>query len=99
MQILGDPEQGVEVAQTALALLDVGLDHIAAGAGPIMPFVALLQLGGDELRARALDHVVAEPAQQLGGQAFIAHQSTALEDRGADGEILSAEPDALLDGA
>src|SRR5690606_23001333 len=32
VDVLGDPEQRVEVAQAALALLDVGLDEIARGA-------------------------------------------------------------------
>ena len=68
VQVLGDPEQGVQVAQAALALLDVGLDHVAAGAGPGLALVALLQLGGDELGAGALDHLLAEAALQLLGQ-------------------------------
>ncbi len=62
VQILGDPEQGVQVAQPTLALLDVRLDQIAARAGARVPLVALLQLGGDELRPRPLDHLVAETA-------------------------------------
>ena len=32
VEILGDPEERVEVAQAALAFLDVGLDQIARGA-------------------------------------------------------------------
>ena len=32
IEIFGNPEEGVEVAKTALAVLDVGLDQIARGA-------------------------------------------------------------------
>ena len=77
VQVLGDPEQGVQVAQAALALLDVGLDHVAAGAGAGMALVALLQLGGDEFGAGALDHLLAEAALQLLGQALVAGQPAA----------------------
>ncbi len=99
MQVLGDPEQGVQVAQAALALLDVGLDHVAAGAGPGVTLVAFLQLGAHELGGRALDHLGAEPALQLLGQLLVAGQPPRLQDRGADGEVLARELDALLDGA
>ena len=44
----GDPEQRVEIAQAALAVLDIGLDQIAAGARLVMAFVALAELAGDE---------------------------------------------------
>ena len=44
----GDPEQRVEIAQAALAVLDVGLDEIAAFARLEMALVALGELAGDE---------------------------------------------------
>src|SRR5690606_39459366 len=40
-QRAGDPEQGVEVAKTALAVLDIGLDAVADGAGLLQAHVAL----------------------------------------------------------
>ncbi len=45
VEILGDPEQRLQVAQAALAVLDVGLDQIAAFAGLGMALVALGELG------------------------------------------------------
>jgi hypothetical protein len=60
--------------------------------------VALLQLGGDELGAGAADHIVLEAAHQLVRQLLVAGETAGLQDRGADGEVLAGELDALLDG-
>src|SRR5580658_7641220 len=40
VDIFGDPEQRVEIAKSALALLDVGLDQITRFALPLHAFVA-----------------------------------------------------------
>ena len=53
MGVFADPEEGVEVAQAALALLDVGLDQIAALADLAVALVAFGELGlrtGDQVR-------------------------------------------------
>ena len=99
VQVLGDPEQRVQVAKGALALLDVGLDHEPAGAGAGMALVALLQLGGDEFRARPLDHFGAEPGVQTIGQNRVADQAASLEDRGADRHVGAGQLDALVQGS
>ena len=99
VQVAGDPEQGVQVPEAALALLDVGLDHEAAGAGPGVALVALAQLGGDELGASALHHLVAEALGQLRRQRFVAGKAAGLQDRGADGDVFTREPHAFVDGA
>src|SRR4051812_23782891 len=44
MHILPNPVERVEIAQTALAVLDVGLDHVSAVAHPDMALVALSEL-------------------------------------------------------
>ena len=49
----GDPQQRLQVAQAALALLDVGLEHEAGIAHALMALVALGELGLDERGARA----------------------------------------------
>ncbi len=95
MKILGDPEQGVQIAQAALALLDVGLDHEPAGPGLGVALIPLLQLGGDELRGRAADHLIAKALAKIGRQGLIAGEAPRLQDRGADGDILARELDAL----
>jgi len=61
--------------------------------------VPLAQLGGDKLGAGPLDHLLAEAADQFAGQALVAGQLAGLQHRGADGEILAAEAQALLDRA
>ena len=38
VDVFGDPEQSVQVAQAAFAVLDVGLDHVAELAGAAMAF-------------------------------------------------------------
>src|SRR5262249_8668294 len=47
-QELGDPEQRMEIAQAALAVLHIGLDEITALARLEMPLVALGELARDE---------------------------------------------------
>ena len=63
-QIFGDPQQPVQVAQAALALLDVRLQHIAAVAHALMACIALGQLGVDEGDGAAVHHLGREPALQ-----------------------------------
>src|SRR5262249_62076493 len=48
VNIFGDPEQRVQVAQAPLAVLDVGLDQIARLAGAAVTLFPLRELGGDE---------------------------------------------------
>ena len=45
VEILADPEQRLQVAQAAFAVLDVGLDQIAAFAGLAVALVAFGELG------------------------------------------------------
>jgi hypothetical protein len=56
VDILADPVERVQIAQAALALLDVGFDDIAAVAQPLVPLVALGQLLGHELALGAGHH-------------------------------------------
>ena len=54
VDVFGDPEQRVQIAQAALAVLDVRLDQVARLAGAAMALLALGELGGDEFGAGAL---------------------------------------------
>ncbi len=89
----------MEVAQAALALLDVGLDQVAGGALLAMALVALGKLGGDEGRAGSLDHLGVEAGDQRIVEGAIAPDVARLEHRGADGHVGAGEPDALVDAA
>ena len=50
IHIFGDPIEGLEIPQTALALLDVRLEDISRVAKPDMALVALFQFRGDEFK-------------------------------------------------
>lgn len=60
VEVFPDPVERLEVAQPALALLDVGFEHIALAALPLVALAAFLELGVDEFRARAAEEVVPE---------------------------------------
>ena len=59
-----EPEQGLEIAQAALAFLDVGLEQVAAVAGALVAGVALGELGLDEGGAAAGDHLGLEARRE-----------------------------------
>src|SRR5690606_34859799 len=87
VKVLADPEQRLQVAQAALAFLDVRLDEIAALAAARVALVALGELGLDEGRAGILDHFLIEAGDQLVEQLIVADDEAGLEDRGADGDV------------
>jgi hypothetical protein len=72
MQVLADPVQRLQVAQAALALLDVRLQHIALAALPLVPLGPLGQLRLDELRPRVAEEIGPEPLGQFGRQRRVA---------------------------
>ena len=58
--IFADPEERVQIPEAAFALLDVGLDDIAAVAHPFVPRVALVELLLDEAGDLAGDDLLPE---------------------------------------
>ena len=72
IEVLGEPVQGMQIAQASLAVLDVRLDQIARGAGAGMTGVLLLELGINEGPHARLQHVLAEAALKLGKQHLVA---------------------------
>ena len=99
VDVFGDPEQRVEVAQPALAVLHVRLDQIARLAGAAQPLLALGKLGGDELRRGAAHDLLVEARDELVEQRAVAEQVARLEQRGADGHVGLGLADALVDRA
>ena len=99
IEIFGDPEQQVQVAQPALALLDVGLHDIARIAHALVALVALGKLGLDEVAAVAGQELLGEALDQLVEQLAVAPHVARLEKRGADGLVAVGVAQALLDGA
>ena len=68
VNIFGDPEQGVQVAQTAFTVLDIGFDHIAAFPRAAVAIVALGQFRCHEVCSRAVKQVLAKPYFQFAEQ-------------------------------
>jgi hypothetical protein len=72
IKVLGEPMQRMQIAQAALAVLDVGLDEITRGAGARMPRVLLGELGLDEGPGVAFKHLLAETAPEIVKQSPVA---------------------------
>ena len=98
VNVFRDPEQRLQVAQATLAFLHVRLDHISL-ALPLVPLVALVQLGLDKVAGGAGKQLVPQTLVQHFGQRVIAADKPVFQHGGADGEILAAQPDAILDRA
>ncbi len=99
VDVFGDPEQRVQVAQGPLAVLDVGLDQIARLAAAAMPLLALGELCRDEFGRGALHHFLVEAGDQLVIERSVAGEEARLEDRGADGHVAARLADRLVDRA
>src|SRR3546814_5014841 len=76
---LGDPEQRVQVAQAALALLDVGLELVARAAEAVMPRLALAELGLDKLGGATRLHVLLEALAKLAVERLVAPEPARLQ--------------------
>ncbi len=91
--------QGVEVAQAALAVLDVRLDTVAAFTGAAMALAALGHFGIDEGTLGAADHLVAETLLELAVEPRVAVHQPHVDQRRADRQVLARELHALIDRA
>ena len=89
----------MQVAQAALAVLDVGFDQIARLPGAAMTLLALGKLGGHEFGRGALHHLLVEPRHQFVIERLVAGQKPRLEDRGADRHVAARLPDRFIDRA
>ena len=99
IEVLGEPMQRVQIAQTAFAILDVGLHKIARGAGAGMTRVLLGELRLDEWPCIALQHLRAEALLEVGEQRRVAEDQPRVEQRRADGHVGMAKAHALVDRA
>ena len=99
IQVFRQPVQRVQVAQAALAVLDVGLHAIARLAGTAVTLVALGHLRLDELARRAADDLAPEALGQFVVERPIAEDQARIEQRRADGDIGLGELERLLDRA
>ena len=92
----GDPQQRLQVAQTALALLDVGFEQEARVAHALMALVPFGELGLGERGTATGGNVVREAPLQLAEQLGRAPQRSRFDQRGLDGQIGLGEPDGVL---
>ena len=99
VDIFGDPEQRMQVAQAALAVLDVGFDQIARLPGTAMTLFALGQFGGHEFGGGALHHFLVEARHQFVVERLVAGEEPRLQDRGADRHVAARLPDRFIDRA
>ncbi|MNS88206.1 hypothetical protein D3C72_1221720 [compost metagenome] len=95
----GDPEQGVQVAKPALAVLDIGFDAIAHRPGFLQTDVPLLHLGGDEGARIGLGDLGAKPLQQALAQIGVAGQHPRLQQRRAHRHVVARQRQGLADRA
>ena len=89
----------MEVAQAALAVLDVGLDAVARLAGAPMTLVALGHLGLDELLGGALYDLALEASHQVFKQRLVAEDQAGIEESGANGDVGACQLERLVNGA
>ena len=71
VEVLGNPEQRLQIAQTALAFFDIWLDQISRAAVTGMPGLAFGQLGFDKLGAGPVKQFAPQPVFQLVGQQYL----------------------------
>ena len=95
--VFGDPEEGLEIAQTALALLQIGFDDITAVAHPLMPVVTLLELFGYEGARRSGDDFAAEQGGGLVIERDVAPYETSFEQSRADGQVALGHTDHVVE--
>ena len=74
VDVFGDPEQGMEIAQAAFAVLDVRLDQVARLSRAADTILALGELGGDEFGGGVAHHFVVEAFHQFVEQLLVAEQ-------------------------
>jgi len=96
VDVFGNPEQRVQIAQAAFAVLDVGLHQITRLPGTAMAFLAFGEFGGDEFRRGALHHVLVEALDQFVVKPAIAGEVTGFENGGADGHVAARLADRFI---
>ncbi len=99
VDVLGDPEEGVQVAQAALALLDVGFEDIARGAVLAVTPVALGQLGFDELGRVLALHLLLIAVLELAVEFLVAPEVAHLKHGGANRHVGARLAKAVVERA
>ena len=99
IDMFDDPVERLQVAQAALAFLDVRLDHVAGIALARMTCITLCQLVSDEVGILAVDRILLELGQHLGRQGLVATDEARIQQGRLDCHILGRQLDTLGRGA
>ena len=99
VSVFGDPEQGVEVTQATLAILDVRLDHVARRTSTADAGFAFDKFGVHEIRRRVLDDFEVKPSAEVIEQRRVAADEPRFQQRGADGHVSPRLTHAVIDRA
>ena len=96
-EILGDPEEHVEITQAALAVLHVGLEEIAGIARTHVALVAFAELGGHELGLGPRHQLREKAPTECVVESLVAPHVARFEHRGADRHVIPRPPEAIGD--
>ena len=99
VDVARDPVERLQIAQPAAAFLDVRLDDERAVAVAAMAHGTLGLLGGDVFGDAGVLAGGAETRVEIREQLFVAGDEARIEQRGADGGVLGAFDQAILDRA
>ncbi len=98
IEVFGDPKQRVQIAQPALAVLNVRLQYIARIAEPLVALVPLSQLRLDKL-AFAFHDLLKETGAQFVVQLLHTPDIPGFEQTCPDHHVVMGLPDAIVHGA
>src|SRR4029453_19175746 len=96
IEIFANPVERMQVAQAALAVLDVRLDDVPAVAHFEVPAVAFFKLGGDEFGAGTGDDRLSKACGAGIEQGLVAPDPARFEESCADGNVVARERDQLI---
>ena len=100
IDVFGDPEQRVQVAQAALAVLDVRLDQIARLPAAAVRAPRVRRAWRRRIRRRCRARPPCRSALISSSKSFaVAEQEARFEDGGADGHVRLGLADAFVDRA
>ena len=99
VEILGDPEQRLQVPEAAFAVLNVRLEHVAGVAHPLVSGIAFGELGLDEGGAGHRHQLGHEPLFEGMEQRSVPPQPARFQEAGANRQVVLGQAHAIVDRA
>ena len=97
--IAGYPKQGMQVAQPPLAILDIGLQHIAVGVAFQVAGVPFFDFGINKTEPRVRHDLAGKTGFEAGGKLAIPQQVSHIQQAGTDSNIALGRDYGLADAA